>query len=243
MTSPEPDREGGPLRPSLTAWWNEVRHAPRTPVRPAAPSGPLGEITDSDEWFAEMRRTQTANKRGLYLKQRPTRYANASYATLTAYQAHSGKVARWLDSGPRALLLCGPSRTGKTTAAYSIGNDANAAGKWVVARSAAEMSAALKPDGDPMAYQYAVECDLLILDDLGRERVTDWWLEQLQRLVEERCGNQRRIISTTNTDGDAGDAFDQLAERYGHPVAERLVDGGGMLLFDGPAVREIASEW
>lgn len=208
-----------------------------------APSGQLYADIDRAE-IEDIRARQTANRNRLYAKQRPTKYADASYETLTEHQAHDGKIARWWTSGPRALVLAGPARTGKTTAAYAIANDAHAQGAWTVVHTAADLSAALKPDsGQPLAYTYAVECQLLLIDDLGRERVTDWWLEQLQRIVDSRCSNGRRIIATTNHGANATEAYDELAERYGYPLVERLIDDGAVLIFDGPATRHVVREW
>lgn len=207
---------------------------------------------DIDREFAEadraeldaMRALQAANRNRAYSRNRPSKYAEVTYDTLTEHQAHDGKVARWWAFGPRALLLAGPARTGKTTAAYAIANDVHGQGVWTVTRTAADLSAALKPDsGEPLAYQYAAECQLLLLDDLGRERVTDWWLEQLQRIVDTRCSNNRRIIATTNHGANATEAYDDLAARYGYPLVERLIDDGAVLVFDGPATRHVVREW
>jgi DNA replication protein DnaC len=193
--------------------------------------------------IAAMKALQAANRNRAFNRHRPAKYAAATYDTLTEHQTHDGKIARWRASGPRSLLLAGPARTGKTTAAYAIANDAHDAGLWTVVRTAADLSAALKPDGEPLAYQYAAECDLLLLDDLGRERVTDWWLEQLQRIVDARCSNGRRMIATTNHGTNATEAYDELAERYGYPLVERLIDDGAVLIFDGPATRHVVREW
>lgn len=223
------------------------RRRPPGPVQapPATMSArhPIDDITDPVEWQAAFRARQIANRNLAYTKHLPVRYADASYDMLRPGQDPRGMISSWLERGPRALLLAGPSRTGKTTAAYAIANDAHRTNRWVVARSAADISAALKPDVEPLAFNYACDCELLVIDDLGRERVTDWWLEQLQRIVEARCANKRRLIVTTNAPADAGRAFDALAERYGDPVAERLIDGGGVIVLDGPAVREVVTEW
>ncbi|SCL12802.1 ATP-binding protein [Micromonospora inyonensis] len=194
---------------------------------------------------------QAANRAIAYTRRRPSRYANASYELLLPEQDPAGKVSRWRAHGPRALLIAGPARTGKTTAAYAIANDTHAHDQWVMVWTAPDLSAALKPDGEPFAYDYATGCDLLVLDDLGRERVTDWWLEQLQRILDERCAQERRLVVTCNTTGpDEGDdrspaevAYAQLVTRYGHPIVERLIDGGGVLVLDGPAVRQVVTEW
>lgn len=180
---------------------------------------------------------QANNRNKAYTRTLPRRYATAGYAMLRPNQDPGGKVSRWRGSDLRTLVLSGPPRTGKTTAAYAIANDVHRAGMWVVARPVIDLTAALKPDGEPLADRYARDCDLLLLDDLGQERATDWWVEQLYGLVDHRAAHQRRLIATTNCE------MDELADRYGEPIVERLMDGGGWLKFDGPAVRQVTREW
>lgn len=187
---------------------------------------------------------QAANRQIAYTRHLPSRYTGASYAGLRPTQDPRGLIASWWDRGPRTLLLAGPARTGKTYAAYAIANAVHADRHWVVARSAADLSAGLKPDSDePLLYSYATECDLLVLDDLGRERVTDWWLDQVQRIVDARCGNVRRLVVTTNSEPTKQAAYAAIADRYGDPIAERIIDGGGVVILDGPAIREVVTEW
>lgn len=227
--------------------------APVPPDRDISPADRMAlaeQLAEIDRAELEaIRALQVANRNNAYRRMLPARYAAASYDTLRPDQDPDHMVSGWRERGPRALLLAGPSRTGKTTAAYAIANDAHADSQWVVVRSAADLSAALKPDGEPLAYQYAVSCDLLIIDDLGRERVTDWWLEQLQRIVDDRCSNSRRLIVTTNIrveddgDPDASTAYEALVARYGDPIVERIIDDGGVLIFDGAPVREFRTHW
>lgn len=227
---------------AVQSWRNRVAaHAPGANLDATVDRA----IADADRAELEaIRARQVANRNVAYLRRRPSRYAHASYETLHPDQNPGGKVSRWWDQGPRSLVLAGPARTGKTTAAYAIANDVQARNIWTLSWTAADLSAALKPDSDqPLTYDYATTCDLLLIDDLGRERVTDWWLEQLQRIVDARCANNRRMVVTTNCGTSADDAYDQLVTRYGHPVAERLIDDGGVLIFDGPAVRHVVSEW
>lgn len=187
---------------------------------------------------------RNAKRNAAYTRRRPSRYAEASFDLLTEHQQQNGKIARWWDSGPRAVVLAGPARTGKTTAAYAIGNHTQAEHAWTLAWTAADLAAALKPDSDqPFAYEHATTCDLLILDDLGRERVTDWWLEQLQRILDARCVHERRLVVTTNHGTGVTNVYDELSTRYGYPIVERLIDDGAILFFDGPAVRRTVTEW
>lgn len=186
---------------------------------------------------------QAANRLAAYGRALPTKYAEANFAQLRGDQNPRGMISSWWERGPRALVIAGPSRTGKTHAAYAITNAVNAAGGWVHATTAAGLSRALKPGGDVLAWNYASTANLLMLDDLGRERVTDWWMEQLQDLVDERCSNERRLIVTCNSDPSAEAAFATLSERYGDPLAERLIDDGGIVVFDGPSVRSLVTSW
>jgi DNA replication protein DnaC len=185
---------------------------------------------------------QLANRRAAYVRARPAKYADAAYGMLRGDQDPQGLVSSWWEHGPRTLVIAGPQRTGKTTAAYAIGNHVHTLG-WVMATTATGLSRSLKPEGSPLAYSYATRCDLLILDDLGRERPTEWWLEQLQDVVDERCSHNRRLIVTTNAEPNAQSAYEALAERYGDPVVERLIDGGGIVVVDGPAIRHIVTSW
>lgn len=233
-----------PIRSALGDW--PARVAAHTAARTEADTTTLAEqlrAADLAE-MAAIRARQAANRAVVYTRRRPSRYATAAYNRLRADQDPNGKVSRWWAQGPRTLVVAGPTRTGKTTAAYAIANDAHAQEQWVMVWTAADLSAALKPDSaEPLAYDYATSCPLLVIDDLGRERVTDWWLEQLQRIVDHRCAHERRLIVTTNTAAEAGAVYDELSARYGHPVVERLLDGGGLLVLDGPPHRAVVSEW
>lgn len=226
----------------LADWATRVAMHIDDPAKVAARGDALIEATDR-EAIETMRARQVENRHRSYLRRRPSVYADASYDCLTVAQNPRGMVSSWWEKGPRQLLLAGPGRTGKTTAAYAIANDLHARGVWVVASGAAMLSLAMKPGGDEYAFEHALACDLLIIDDLGRERVTDWWLEQLQIIVDHRCANNLRLVVTMNCEPRAQKAYDTAAERYGTPVADRLIDDSGVLIFDGPAHRRLVSEW
>lgn len=229
-----------PIAAELATWQQQIRrHVGNQPLDPA---DALQQQADQAE-LAAIRTRQAANRAVAYHRCRPARYNNATYEILRPDQDPSEMISRWWTEGPRALLIAGPARTGKTTAAYAITNHAAEQGAWVIARTAVSMSAGLKPSADEVLLPYVLNCDLLLLDDLGRERATDWWLEHLHRIVDERCSNGRRQIVTANTSADVQAAYDELVARYGDPIVERLIDDGGVLVFDGPAIRQMVTEW
>ena len=59
---------------------------------------------------------------------------------------------------------------------------------------------------DRDAYRSALESEIVILDDLGAHRVTDWVEDTVTSIITQRCNNKRATIVTTNLrDPEAGD--------------------------------------
>jgi len=91
---------------------------------------------------------------------------------------------------------------------------------------------------DKEAYRLALDAEVLLLDDLGAHRVTDWVEDTITSIVTHRCNNRRALIATTNLpDGEAGTATMKrsasgmveyapatLAERVGPRARSRLFE-------------------
>ena len=59
---------------------------------------------------------------------------------------------------------------------------------------------------DKEAYRTALETDVIVLDDLGAHRVTDWVEDTITSIVTYRCNHRKPTIITTNLrDPEAGD--------------------------------------
>ncbi len=59
---------------------------------------------------------------------------------------------------------------------------------------------------DREAYRTAQEAEILVLDDLGAHRVTDWVEDTVTSIITHRCNNRLATIVTTNLrDPEAGD--------------------------------------
>ncbi|MBZ5611342.1 MAG: ATP-binding protein [Acidobacteriia bacterium] len=59
---------------------------------------------------------------------------------------------------------------------------------------------------DRDAYRSALEAEILVLDDLGAHRVTDWVEDTVTSIITQRCNNKRATLVTTNLrDPEAGD--------------------------------------
>ncbi len=140
-------------------------------------------------------------------------YAGATIADLDPDgQDPQRRVSQWWRSPHRTLFLAGPADSGKTHAGHAITNTVaaldrdtcGAAPVTVRTYSVVELAAFLRFDAGDAKTRQAVlrdvtSCDLLLLDDLGREVVKDWWREQLFRILDARASDKRlRQIITAN---------------------------------------------
>ena len=55
------------------------------------------------------------------------------------------------------------------------------------------------------AYRMALDAEILLLDDLGAQRITDWALDTVTSIITHRCNYRKPLIATTNMpDVEAG---------------------------------------
>ncbi|MEO8099851.1 MAG: ATP-binding protein [Acidobacteriota bacterium] len=60
---------------------------------------------------------------------------------------------------------------------------------------------------DREAYRAAMDAEVLLLDDLGSHRVTEWVEDTVTSIITYRCNHQKTLIATTNLDvEDTGQA-------------------------------------
>lgn len=109
-----------------------------------------------------------------------------------------------LDDGA-GLWFHGDVGTGKTSLAMLMAKAADKAGRSIAVYSVPQLLATIRRTYDSNAedsydalLRRLTSVDLLVLDDLGAERQTEWVLEQLYLLVNERWQNRGSVIVTTN---------------------------------------------
>jgi DNA replication protein DnaC len=130
-----------------------------------------------------------------------------------------------LEAG-RGLWLMGDTGTGKTTLAMLVSKTALEDSRSVAIYSLPKLLARIRqtydaePGGDSYLsfFERLTSVDLLHIDDLGAEKRSDWVLEQLYALVNERYEAQRSILVTTNLDEQ------ELEEQIGSRTVSRLVE-------------------
>jgi DNA replication protein DnaC len=91
---------------------------------------------------------------------------------------------------------------------------------------------------DKEAYRTALDAEVLLLDDLGAHRVTDWVEDTVTSIITYRCNNRKALIATTNLpDADAGSAVMEksaIAGRvdYRTTLGDRIGARGRSRLFE-----------
>ena len=126
----------------------------------------------------------------------------------------------------RGLWLMGSTGTGKTTLAMLVSKAALEDDRSVAIYSLPKLLARIRRTYDSekgedsylQFFERLISVDLLHIDDLGAEKRSDWVLEQLYALVNERYETQKSILVTTNLDQA------ELEEQIGPRTVSRLVE-------------------
>jgi DNA replication protein DnaC len=142
------------------------------------------------------------------------------------------------------LLLIGETGCGKTHLAVAALREIMAKGFEGLFCNYQTLLNSIKAGYDPAsnssnreAYQAALDSEVLLLDDLGAHRITDWVEDTVNSIVTYRCDGRKALIATTNMpDPDAGSITIQrsgldkpeyrrtLAEQVGARARSRLFE-------------------
>lgn len=145
------------------------------------------------------------------------------------------------DASQENLLLCGSCGLGKTFLSSAIANELIKQGRDVLYVSCN----ALFPILEDMHFgrdvsaeaEYIVkklsECELLIMDDLGSEFVTQFTCAELFRIINTRIILDKKMIISTNLNRS------MLKNTYNERIASRITGGFSILEFLGDDIRSI----
>lgn len=138
-----------------------------------------------------------------------------------------------------SLLLMGDVGRGKTFLASAIANVSVAAKRSVVYFTFAEFLDLVRMHkfDDDEQYREGVgrllEADLIILDDLGAEKITEFVAQELFTVINHRMNRQKPMVVSTNLEPG------ELEDSYGPRIASRLMNGFDAFLLRGDDVRRV----
>lgn len=145
------------------------------------------------------------------------------------------------DSTEENLLLCGSCGLGKTFLSSAIANELIRQGRDVLYISCNALFPILEdmhfgrevsPDAEYIVKKIN-ECELLIMDDLGSEFVTQFTCAELFRIINSRLLTGRKMVVSTNLNRS------MLKNTYNERIASRITGGFSILEFLGEDIRSI----
>jgi DNA replication protein DnaC len=147
-------------------------------------------------------------------------------------------VAEWCDlavAGQRrsSLLLMGPTGTGKTHTALAVAMrllDATHLAVRVV--TAVAMVKSLQPGGGATIDRYTTNSQLLVLDDLGAQKSSEFKEEVTLEVIDQRYRRKLPTIITTNLSGD------RMRDVLGDRVVSRVRGMCDTVVFRNPDRRQ-----
>lgn len=153
----------------------------------------------------------------------PARYIDAKYEDVPEDVRALVKEIRNTKKG---IYLHGAVGTGKTHIAYAIGNKwQSVTQKYVTFWNTTELFNEIKEDFDrhyadkSRTLERLMDSDsLLILDDIGSEKPTEWVQEQFYLLINKKYNDMVPVIFTSNY------TVAELAARLGKRIASRIVE-------------------
>ena len=143
----------------------------------------------------------------------------------TALKQGAKSWATDFANADRGLLLHGVTGCGKTHIAIGILHEVITRGHSGLYCNVTDLLTRLRhsyhseaEEREERILEEADNVDLLVLDDMGAEAVTDWVRDRLYLIVNRRYESQKLLIVTTNCD------HAELRERIGRRTASRLYE-------------------
>ncbi len=197
---------------------------------------------------------ETAGQKRLADANIPKRYQHCTIANFTAYNesleraaADASRVAATFPAVARGLFLEGQPGVGKTHLAVAVLKQViQTAGARGLFYDTRDLLRVIRSTYDPSIRTTELEvlrpvmtAELLVLDDLGAEKTSEWVEETMNLIVNTRY-NERRLTIFTSNYADIPDDSDPnaLIFRIGHRMRSRLHEMCEFVVLDAADYRE-----
>lgn len=142
------------------------------------------------------------------------------------------------DTDSESLYMHGATGLGKTHLSLAIANVVAEKGFRVIYDSAQNIFTSLEKEkfsysGSGEREKEILDCDLLIIDDLGSEFTTQFTTAAIYNIINTRINRSKPVIISTNLDAS------ELERKYTQRVTSRIIGNYVSLLFLGKDIRQL----
>ena len=170
-----------------------------------------------------------------------------TYPVTAKTQTAFDRIKEWSETdiydheGPESLFLYGPFGTGKTglaVGALRTHLDRANSGLFITVPSLLDRirrtygASREESDDDRDLFERVQDVDVLVLDDIGAEKPSEWVAEKLFTLINKRHDEMQTTIFTSNLTPK------ELAKHLGERIAWRIVEMCEVVQLSGPNLRD-----
>jgi DNA replication protein DnaC len=206
----------------------------------------VGRLEALDRLEEDTRLAERHAARALFVLEQSGAGERSLQAAASPQQTVALEAAQlWMAENPHrwALVLRGDVGTGKTVAACWCLRRAALQGESVAFRKAGEVARLSGFDAGAAELKLLKGVGLLVLDDIGAEKLNEWGQALLVELLDARYEANARTVITGNPPWQADPKFPDracLVNRLGQRIVDRLKGGGRVVELSGKSMRGAA---
>lgn len=164
---------------------------------------------------------------------------NENYQLMESNFRFCKNYAENFDNSSYSILMMGETGLGKTHLSLAIAGKVLDKGYGVVYGSVQNLFSDIEKEHfgrngetENETEKMLLECDLLILDDLGAEFTTSFTVATVNNIINTRLLSLKPTIISTNL------SLDEIEKKYSKRIASRLIGDYQILVFKGKDIRQ-----